>query len=223
MRFVKGSLSAALFLSPDPGLYTLTAIIYTPLDDGKGGTMVNRFRVSGIGAAIVVFAVSAVASGAEKQNAKEAIAVITPASGSTCKGVVRFTDIGSGVKVVADLEGLAPNSSHGFHIHEFGDCSAPDAMSAGGHYDAAGTKHHGRPHDSKRHSGDMGNLKADASGKAHLELTLTEISVEGPQAPIVGRGVIVHAKPDDFSQPVGNAGGRIGCGTIGIMKPAGAK
>src|SRR5512144_3397262 len=89
--------------------------------------------------------------------AKEAIAVINPASGSACKGIVRFMQETGGVKAVADIEGLAPNSSHGFHVHEFGDCSAPDASSAGSHYDPAGTKHHGKPEDALRHIGDMGN------------------------------------------------------------------
>jgi Cu-Zn family superoxide dismutase len=153
-------------------------------------------------------------------GAKEAIAVIQPASGSMCKGIVRFTAQGSGVKVVADLEGLAAGAKHGFHVHEFGDCSAPDAMSAGGHYDPAGSKHHGSPTDTPRHAGDMGNLQADAAGKAHLELVLEGVALEGSHAPLLGRGVIVHAKPDDFGQPVGNAGARIGCGIIGVSKPA---
>lgn len=160
---------------------------------------------------------------AEPQSAgsvKEAIAVINAASGSTCKGVVRFTQESKGVRVVADIEGLAPTSKHGFHIHDFGDCSAPDATSAGSHYDAAGTMHHGMPTDAMKHTGDMGNIEADANGKAHYEITLDGVTINGAQAPILGRAVIVHAKPDDFGQPVGNAGGRIGCGVIGVMKPA---
>jgi Cu-Zn family superoxide dismutase len=134
---------------------------------------------------------------------------------------VRFTDTGSGIKVVADLEGLTPNAKHGFHVHEFGDCSAPDATSAGSHYDAQATKHHGKPDDqmNMKHSGDLGNVQADADGKAHYEITIQGVSIDG-QAPLLGRGVIVHAKPDDFGQPVGNAGGRIGCGVIGVAKAA---
>ncbi len=153
-------------------------------------------------------------------STKAAIAVIQPASGSACKGIVRLVQGEDGVKVTADLEGLAPNSKHGFHIHEFGDCSAPDATSAGSHYDAAGTKHHGMPSDSMRHTGDMGNIEADDSGKVHFELTLEGATLDCGRASLLGRAVIVHANPDDFSQPVGNAGGRIGCGVIGVMKPA---
>ena len=154
---------------------------------------------------------------------KQAIAVISPASGSSCRGTVKFLQEGDAVKVIADLEGLTAGAQHGFHVHEFGDCSAPDATSAGSHYDAAGTMHHGKPDDAMKHAGDLGNLTADASGKTHHEITVSGISVAGGLAPILGRGVIVHAKPDDFGQPVGNAGGRIGCGVIGVMKPAPAK
>jgi Cu-Zn family superoxide dismutase len=151
---------------------------------------------------------------------KEAIAVIQPASGSTCKGLVRITQGAGSIRIVADLEGLAPDSKHAFHIHEFGDCSAPDASSAGSHYDPAQTKHHGMPNDRMSHAGDMGNIEADAAGKIHFELTLEGDSIDGAQAPVLGRAFIVHANPDDFSQPVGNAGGRIGCGVIGVAKPS---
>ena len=81
--------------------------------------------------------------------------------------MVKVTQDADFVKLVADLDGLAPNSKHGFHIHEFGDCTAPDASSAGSHYDPAATKHHGMPNDKMSHAGDMGNIEADANGKAH--------------------------------------------------------
>ena len=149
---------------------------------------------------------------------KQAVAVIYPASGSTCKGIVRITQDADSVKIVADLEGLAPNTKHGFHVHEYGDCSAADATSAGTHYDPAATKHHGMPNEKTSHAGDMGNIEADANGKAHYELTLQGASIDGLQAPVLGRAVIIHANPDDFGQPVGNAGGRIGCGVIGLAK-----
>jgi Cu-Zn family superoxide dismutase len=156
---------------------------------------------------------------AAEPPAKAAIAVVYPASGSTCKGLVQIVQDGPSVKLTAELEGLAPGSKHAFHVHEFGDCSAPDASSAGTHYDPAQTKHHGMPNDKMSHAGDMGNVEADAHGKIHFEIVLEGVSINGAQAPLLGRGVIVHANPDDFSQPVGNAGGRIGCGVIGLAKP----
>ena len=92
-------------------------------------------------------------------------------------------------------------------------------MSAGGHYNPE--KHeHGLPDKAQRHAGDLGNLEADASGKAHLELTVNNITISGNKNPILGRGVIVHAKFDYGGQPVGNAGGRIACGVIGVANTA---
>jgi Cu-Zn family superoxide dismutase len=151
-------------------------------------------------------------------DVKEAVAMVHGTQGNEkVMGVVKFSDTGTGVKVTADIDGLAPNSEHGFHIHEFGDCTdMAKAMSAGGHFNPE--KHqHGKPGDAMSHPGDMGNLKADDKGHAHLEITLGSASVSGKNA-ILGRGVIVHEKMDDFSQPVGNAGGRIGCGVIGVAQ-----
>src|SRR5512136_443027 len=100
--------------------------------------MNKRFMIvviAAFGAAVLSAALIPTGSAAPAVN--EAIAVINPASGSTCKGVVRFVQESAAVKVIADLEGLTPGK-HGFHIHEFGDCSAPDGTSAGSHYDAEG-------------------------------------------------------------------------------------
>ncbi len=149
----------------------------------------------------------------------KAIAVIYPTEGNAAKGVVRFTQDGDRLNIVADVEGLTPNSKHGFHIHEYGDFSSPDAKSAGGHYNPEG-KTHGGPLDSERHAGDLGNLEANADGRAHYELTVDNISVNGLKNPILGRGVVVHGNEDDLvSQPTGNAGPRIGFGIIGAAKP----
>ena len=152
---------------------------------------------------------------AEGAAVQQAVAVIHPTAGQQCHGVVRFTQDGDSVKVVADLEGLTPRQKHAFHIHQYGDCSAPDGISAGGHYNPEGHQH-GLPSTESRHAGDLGNVEADEQGKAHYEITVNNVSVAGQKNPIIGRGVIVHAKPDDGGQPVGNAGSRIGCGVIGI-------
>lgn len=145
---------------------------------------------------------------------KQAIAVLHSTQGNKTQGTVRFTQDGNSVKIVAHVEGLAPSQKHAIHIHEFGDCSSADAASAGSHYNPE--KHeHGLPDKNQRHAGDLGNLEADASGKAHLELTVNNITLTGNKNPILGRAVIVHAKPDDGGQPVGNAGARIACGVIG--------
>ena len=144
----------------------------------------------------------------------KATAELEPTEGNNVTGTVTFTSVDGGVEIVADLEGLEPGK-YGFHIHEKGDCSAPDAESAGGHFNPDGSPH-GDPDNpaGQRHVGDMGNVEADEEGKAHYERTDQVISMEGENS-IVGKAVIVHAQPDDLqSQPVGEAGSRLACGVI---------
>jgi Cu-Zn family superoxide dismutase len=167
-------------------------------------------------AALTAVSVCSLASFASAQETKKAIAVLHSSSGSQVMGTVTFTQMGDTVQVVADVTGLTPGK-HGFHIHEFGDCSAADASSAGGHFNPM-KKPHGAPDAPERHAGDMGNLEADSTGKAHLELKDNMLKLSGENS-ILGRGVIVHEKVDDWSQPVGNAGGRLTCGVIGVAKP----
>lgn len=150
-------------------------------------------------------------------SVNHAVAIIHPTSGNQCAGVVEFYKTGDTVKVVADLSGLTPNQDHGFHIHELGDISADNGTATGGHYNPE-EHDHALPNTSMRHAGDLGNVHADADGKAHYEITVANISIAGLRNPILGRGVIVHAKPDDGGQPTGNAGGRVGQGVIGLAK-----
>ena len=146
----------------------------------------------------------------------KAIALLSPAKDKTVKGVVTFTQTDKGVKVYAHLEGLTPGK-HGFHVHEFGDCTAADLTSAGGHFNPTQMSH-GAPTDEMRHSGDLGNIVADEKGMATLEWLDPMMQLSGPNS-IIGHAVIVHAKEDDLkTQPTGNAGGREACGVIGIAK-----
>ncbi|MFW6371606.1 MAG: superoxide dismutase family protein, partial [Bacteroidota bacterium] len=142
--------------------------------------------------------------------------VLHPTEGNNVSGTVTFTRNGSSIKVVAEIEGLTPGL-HGFHIHEYGDCSAPDATSAGGHFNPDDSDH-GGPNDEERHVGDLGNIEAGEDGRARLELTDTVISFTGPNS-VIGRAVVVHEKEDDLtSQPTGDAGGRLACGIIGVAE-----
>jgi Cu-Zn family superoxide dismutase len=150
------------------------------------------------------------------QEPTKAIAVLHSASGSKVTGTVTFTKTNDTVLVVADITGLTPGK-HAIHIHEFGDCSAADASTAGSHFNPT-NKPHGAPDAAEHHAGDFGNLEADSSGKAHLELKSNMLKFSG-ESSILGHAVIVHEKVDDWSQPVGNAGGRQACGVIGIVKP----
>ena len=142
-----------------------------------------------------------------------AIATVRPASGSQVHGEIKFTQVGTRVRVTGEIGALAPGS-HGFHIHEKGDCGAADAMSTGGHFNPQGRKH-GAPGAAERHAGDLGNLNASEYGKATLSMMVDGISVSKGADGIIGRAVIVHANQDDLkTDPTGNAGGRVGCGEI---------
>lgn len=151
---------------------------------------------------------------------KQAVAVIQPTAGHSVRGVVTFTRKESGVRVKARVEGLQPGQKHGFHLHRFGDLRSADGTSAGGHFDPEGTNHHDRPNaDEPHHAGDLGNLKANDTGVATYSRVIENIAVVGHDSPVVGRAVVVHAEPDDFGQPTGNAGPRIGVGVIGTANP----
>jgi len=154
----------------------------------------------------------------EKSSAPlKAITVLHPTAGNKVSGTITFTEVADGVQVHADIAGLTPGN-HGFHVHEFGDCSAADASSAGAHFNPTNNPHAG-PDAAERHVGDMGNVEADASGKATLEYVDHQISLTTDERSVIGRSVIVHAKADDLkTQPAGDSGARIACGVIGRAK-----
>jgi Cu-Zn family superoxide dismutase len=142
-----------------------------------------------------------------------ATATLAPTAGNTAMGTVSFTQKGDKVTVSAKISGLSPGG-HGFHIHEMGDCSAADGMSAGGHFNPTG-KPHGDPAAPDHHAGDMPMLQADASGNATLTADLGVITIGGGATDIVGKSVIVHKDADDYkTQPTGNSGARVACGVI---------
>lgn len=142
-----------------------------------------------------------------------AVASLEPTKGNSARGMVSFAQRGDRVRVTAQLSGLKPGAEHGFHIHEKGDCSSGDGMSAGGHFNPAG-KPHG-PQSAAHHAGDMPSLRSDSYGNASASFDLAEVSIGGGAADIVGKGLIVHRDPDDYkTQPTGNAGPRLACAVI---------
>lgn len=149
-----------------------------------------------------------------------AVCRITPTRGNDCRGMVRFDVLSDGVvRITGEVSGLRPNQAHGFHIHEYGDLTAADASSAGGHYSPVEGHPHGSPGQLMKHAGDLGNLVANEQGVARLEVAVQGISLTG-EHPVLGRAVIVHAEADDLtSQPSGASGARIGAGVIGIARP----
>lgn len=154
------------------------------------------------------------ASGPKKVT--HAVAVLHPTQGNGVEGTVHFMAVPGGVSVKATVKGLAAGA-HGFHVHEFGDCTAADGASAGGHFNPTAHPHAG-PTDPVRHAGDLGNVTAASDGTATLEWTDPQMKLEGAEG-VIGHAVIVHANPDDLkTQPSGNAGARVACGVIGVAK-----
>jgi len=161
------------------------------------------------------FALSGVLSVCSTSMAHDmsAVATLSPTAGNTAAGTVTFIQKGDKVSVVAKVSGLSPGA-HGFHVHEKGDCSSPDGMSAGGHFNPTG-KPHGDPNAPDHHAGDMPMLVADASGNASLTADLSPMTVGAGTTDIIGKAVIVHKDPDDYkTQPTGNSGARLACGVI---------
>lgn len=148
-----------------------------------------------------------------------ASAVLAATEGNAVNGSLRFESTADGVHVTGQVVGLAPDSSHGFHVHETGDCSAPDGTSAGGHFNPADSKH-GRVGTPTHHVGDSDNIVANADGVATVDNRLEGATLgDGSSTDIVGKGVIVHAGVDDYiSQPTGDAGARLSCGVIAAAK-----
>src|SRR5688500_12827625 len=143
-----------------------------------------------------------------------ATAALQPTKGNKTFGEATFEQAGDKVRVVVFAQGLRPEGEHGFHIHEAGDCSSGDGMSAKGHFNPHG-KPHGDPKSAERHAGDLPSLKAGKDGRAKLDVTVDAVSLGQGAANIIGRGLIIHADPDDYkTQPTGNAGARLACGVI---------
>ncbi len=152
----------------------------------------------------------------KEDGPQKAICVLWPTKDSKVMGTVTFTVKGDAVEIAGQITGLTPGK-HGFHVHEFGDVSSADGMATGGHFNPDKEKH-GAPHDKERHIGDLGNIEADASGKATINMTDKMIRLHGKHS-VIGHGLIVHAKADDLkTQPTGDAGGRVAQGVIGAAK-----
>ena len=163
---------------------------------------------------IAAAAALAAACQSTPQEPPRATAALQPTKGNKTFGEATFEQAGDKVRVIVFAQGLRPNQEHGFHIHEAGDCSSGDGMSAKGHFNPH-AKPHGDPKSAERHAGDLPSLKAGKDGRAKLDVTVDAVTLGAGAASIVGRGLIIHADPDDYkTQPTGNAGARLACGVI---------
>src|SRR5436190_11885233 len=173
----------------------------------------NSFRVWFIGLVLASFAgfiALAQTPPAKSTASSKGISVLHPTAGNKVSGTVTFTPVADGVQVHAELAGLTPGK-HGFHVHEFGDCSAADASSAGAHFNPT-NQPHAAPDATARHVGDMGNIEAETSGAAKLDYLDHHMSLANDDRSVLGRSVVVHAKADDLkSQPAGDSAARVAC------------
>ncbi len=167
-----------------------------PKDEEHGGQQENRVPAAGL----------------------EAVSQLKPMAGSTVEGIVSFRETNGKLRIVAHVTGLLAGK-HGLHIHENGDCSSPKGQDAGGHFNPHQSEH-GGPDSSDHHAGDLGNIEADGSGVAHLEMTVDSAALsEGPKS-VLGLGILVHSEEDDLlTQPDGDAGVPLACGIIELARP----
>src|ERR1700686_4018742 len=154
--------------------------------------------------------------GSHKKAYPMAMATMAPTANQTAKGTVHFTELGDGsVDVNVDLTNVPPGT-HGFHVHDKGDCG-DNGNAAGGHFNPTPAQH-GAPTASSHHAGDFGNVTADASGNVKTKFNTRAVTVSPSSSSAVGHAVVLHGKEDDLTtQPTGNAGPPIACGVVTLM------
>ena len=169
--------------------------------------MTARWLLSGVGGALLLGGCAA------RPTTTAQITGTSPSSKLSGRAV--FAQAANGVHVIVTIAN-APPGKHGVHIHEHGNCG--DAgKAAGGHFNPDHVPHGFLPKDglAKAHAGDFGNIEIGPNGSGRLELILPGLTLtESTKYNIGGHAIIIHEKADDFGQPTGNAGGRIGCGVV---------
>lgn len=154
---------------------------------------------------------------AEMPGVTDAICVLMPVGDSKVSGTLRFHHEAGQIHVTGEVKGLTPGL-HGFHVHEFGDLTDLESgKSTGGHFNPD-HKMHGKREATERHAGDFGNIEADSKGVAKIDFQDKLITMSGKMS-IIGRGIVIHADEDKYTQPTGDAGGRVAIGVIGVAKP----
>lgn len=152
----------------------------------------------------------------EGTTEKKLSITLSPKSGSNVEGTINFTQKNGLVTMVGTVTGLE-EGEHAIHIHEKADCSSDDGKSSGGHWNPTAQPHGAWGDASGYHKGDIGNMTANANGRATVTKTTNEwcIGCGDETKDILGKAIIVHIGIDDLkSQPSGAAGARVGCAGI---------
>lgn len=183
-----------------------------------------RLLIASLMGVVVLF--GSISRSSANVNILRARAVVNGVAGSGISGEVLFFQARDSfiaeVLIVARIEGLAPNSVHGFHLHENGACT-PDFLAAGGHYDPGPNGNSNPDGNHPHHMGDVPNLRADEFGVGRLETITSRVTI-GPGANTLfdanGSSVIVHGNEDQGTTgvPGGSGGPRIACGVIQLVQ-----
>lgn len=176
--------------------------------DGKSGTQNHEMNRE----------IKVTPSNANAEEGEENEVVSLKDADGNVVATATLTQENDSVHVSMDVDGL-PEGTHAFHVHEKGVCEPPDFESAGGHYNPTDMKH-GKLNPEGAHAGDFDNVEVDENGKAHVDFTTNQVTLEKGQDTTLytdeGTSLVIHADPDDYkSQPAGDAGERIACGVIG--------
>ena len=173
----------------------------------------HHFSSQVLNISLAVLALTPMRTASAAEPSPRAIVKLNPTEANTATGMLTLDTNQTGVLLRGRITGLTPGA-HGIHVHQFGDCTAPDGESAGPHFNPNETAH-GAPASPPHHAGDLGNLQADTQGVAQYSQEIPEVAVTD----LIGRAVIVHEHQDDYqTQPTGNSGKRVACGVIGIAR-----
>lgn len=189
-------------IAPVLSLLAVVAVGCAPADDGSGEMRAAEEEA---------------APASQTAAVQQAAAVLRPASGSDVRGTVHFrADEAGGVTVQADVSGLTPGA-HAYHVHEYGDCTAEDATSAGPHYPFVPLGEDAEP---EFITGNLGEIEAEEDGSGTARRSIPILELAGPQG-VLGRSVVLHRQPNDTTAPpTGDTGARIACGVIGVRAGA---
>jgi Cu-Zn family superoxide dismutase len=174
--------------------------------------MRNRVLASGLFVAVLVLAFTVAAA---KDKTKPVIVSLQNGQGKAV-GTATLSQTAGGVSIKLNVHDLTPGD-HGMHVHQTAKCEGPDFKSAGGHFNPDG-KHHGLQSPEGPHAGDIPSITVDVKGKSKATVVAPNVTLtDGPHSVFTGGGtaLVIHAKPDDGkTDPTGNSGDRVACGTI---------